>query len=336
VLIAANVTDNTAVGTVTVAVRDAGGALVGNFTMVFNAGTGRYEYSAAFLELGVNSYTIWATDTSMNVASASGTFTIVDTTDPVLVAATATPNPVEVGAAVGIRVNATDLTLTSVRVAIRDPSNVVVGNFTMALASGVYEYSYTPTELGVYNYTITATDGGSNTATASGAFTSQDSTDPVANAGPDQTVNVGVVVTFAGSGSTDNDGIVNYTWTFTEGAQTRTLYGAAPTHTFTTVGAYTVTLNVTDASGNWDVDTVTVTVQAAGGGPAAGIEPWVIGLLIAIILAVVVGLALLMRRRKKAAPAQEVPHAPDEGMGASPPDGMGSAPPEDNLSPPQE
>lgn len=39
-----------------------------------------------------------------------------------------------------------------------------------------------------------------------------DTTPPVANAGANQTVNQGDLVTFDGSGSTDNVGIVNYTW----------------------------------------------------------------------------------------------------------------------------
>jgi len=36
---------------------------------------------------------------------------------------------------------------------------------------------------------------------------------PVADAGPDQTVNEGATVQFDGAGSTDDTGIVNYTWT---------------------------------------------------------------------------------------------------------------------------
>ncbi|TMA06233.1 MAG: PKD domain-containing protein [Methanobacteriota archaeon] len=39
-----------------------------------------------------------------------------------------------------------------------------------------------------------------------------DVTPPIANAGPDQTVNEDVPVAFDGSGSTDNVGVVNYTW----------------------------------------------------------------------------------------------------------------------------
>lgn len=52
-----------------------------------------------------------------------------------------------------------------------------------------------------------------------------DTTPPLANAGPDQTVDEDTPVTFDGSGSTDDVGIVNYTWTFVNPAPP----GSAPT-----------------------------------------------------------------------------------------------------------
>jgi len=86
-----------------------------------------------------------------------------------------------------------------------------------------------------------------------------DNTPPVANAGTDQTVYEDTLVTFDGSGSYDNVGIVSYVWTFIDVAP-QTLTGVNPTYTFHTPGVYVVTLNVTDASGNWATDTVTITV----------------------------------------------------------------------------
>ncbi len=87
-----------------------------------------------------------------------------------------------------------------------------------------------------------------------------DETNPVAGAGSDQTVDEDSLVTFSGSDSSDNVGIVSYTWTFTDGTPI-TLTGMNPTYNFANPGVYTVTLNVTDAEGNWDTDTLLITVR---------------------------------------------------------------------------
>jgi hypothetical protein len=90
----------------------------------------------------------------------------------------------------------------------------------------------------------------------------RDTIPPKAEAGPSQTVNQGALVHFDGSGSTDNRWIASFTWTFVDGIS-RKLTGKNPTYAFTNAGIFTVTLNVTDAAGNWDTDTVTITVLDA-------------------------------------------------------------------------
>jgi len=82
---------------------------------------------------------------------------------------------------------------------------------------------------------------------------------PIANAGTNQTVYPNVEVPLDASRSTDNVGIVSYTWTFTDGT-TKTLTGVNPTYEFTNSGVYEIALNVTDAAKLWDTDTVTITV----------------------------------------------------------------------------
>ena len=84
---------------------------------------------------------------------------------------------------------------------------------------------------------------------------------PVANAGPDLTVNVGTTVTFDGSKSVDDVAIKSYVWTFTD-ITPQTLTGIQPNYTFNNVGDFEVTLNVSDHAGNWDTDMVTITVLA--------------------------------------------------------------------------
>lgn len=95
-----------------------------------------------------------------------------------------------------------------------------------------------------------------------------DDVPPTADAGPDQTVYEDTLVTFDGSGSSDNVGIVSYMWTFVDGTP-QTLTGVNPTYTFTTPGIYTVTLDVSDAAGNHATDTLTITVLSFSRRPHA-------------------------------------------------------------------
>ena len=88
-----------------------------------------------------------------------------------------------------------------------------------------------------------------------------DAVDPVADSGDDQTIIEGTIVIFDGSDSTDNLGIVIYTWAFIDGSTTIVLYGESPTYNFTTAGNYTITLTVADAAGNTDTDSMLVTVE---------------------------------------------------------------------------
>jgi len=71
---------------------------------------------------------------------------------------------------------------------------------------------------------------------------------------------VGEPVTFNASASTPNGGeIVSYKWDFGDGH-----YGSGKivTHTYTSLGTYTVTLNVTDSEGLWDIEQKQIQVEA--------------------------------------------------------------------------
>lgn len=86
---------------------------------------------------------------------------------------------------------------------------------------------------------------------------------PVADAGPDNSTDEDSPITLDGSGSTDNSGaIVWYNWTFGDGAYQN---GSEPIveHTYVDPGEYVVILNVSDAHGNWNNDTVNITVYDA-------------------------------------------------------------------------
>jgi len=83
---------------------------------------------------------------------------------------------------------------------------------------------------------------------------------PTADAGNDQTVQAGTTVTLDASGSTDDDRIVHYQWSFWEVDYDVNLFGERVTYTFNYVGTYEIRLTVADFSINQAEDTVTVTV----------------------------------------------------------------------------
>jgi PKD repeat protein len=155
--------------------------------------------------------------------------------------------------------------------------------------------SYTFSEPGSFVVTLTVEDAAGNSGTDALTVTVADTTDPTADAGADQTVEVEAVVTFDGSGSTDNVGVTNYTWTFEDGG-TVTLYEAGPSHTFSTPGEYVVTLTVRDAAGHEGVDTVTVTIVLPPG--LFGIPPLVLAAILGGIIAVVGIVVVILYRRR--------------------------------------
>ncbi|MBX3474871.1 MAG: hypothetical protein KF754_10850 [Planctomycetes bacterium] len=102
---------------------------------------------------------------------------------------------------------------------------------------------------------------------------------PVANAGPDQTVNGGATVTLTGAGSSDPNGdTLTYAWVQTMGP-TVTLNGANtvnPNFVAPSMGnqsVITVQLTVNDGKGGSAVDTVNITVLPANLPPNANAGP---------------------------------------------------------------
>jgi len=121
---------------------------------------------------------------------------------------------------------------------------------------------------------------------------------PLANAGADQTVDTENEVTFDGSGSTDNVGIVNYTWTFTYEGYMVELFGETPAFIFEKSGVYNVTLTVKDATNLTDTDVVKITVEEE----KAAISMLVIGAIIGVIIAAIIALVVFVMMLKKKKP----------------------------------
>ncbi|MEW5936569.1 MAG: PKD domain-containing protein [Candidatus Thermoplasmatota archaeon] len=181
-------------------------------------------------------------------------------------------------------------------------------------ASSVYSIQIAiPHTVAPLQYKLAVADEGNNwNSTSTRTVEVLDNDLPVAVALGDEEAAVGALVSFDARDSKDNVGIVNYTWSFVyEGVEAR-LYGTTPSFRFQKAGIYRVTLNVSDAAGNWDTDTAVVVVTAQSGsdqGDGWITEFWWIPLIFAVVL-LVIGLLAARHRRRKAPSAQDRSWAP--------------------------
>ena len=177
-------------------------------------------------------------------------------------------------AAPGVLANDTD--------ADDDPLSAVLetgsANGTLSLnADGSFTYTAHPDFHGLDTFTYRADDGQALSDPATVTITVSPVNDPpVADAGPDQSVTVGVPVTLDGSGSTDPDGDpLTYAWVLTAPAgSSAALSGAdtaSPAFTPDVAGDYTIELVVDDGSLT-DSDAVTVRAQAVPNSPPVAVD----------------------------------------------------------------
>ena len=129
---------------------------------------------------------------------------------------------------------------------------------------------------GQYIIQLIVNDGTANSTAARVTITTTPgNTAPVANAGPDQTVQVGALVTLNGSGSSDVDGNpLIYQWAFVtvpagSAARLSSLSTVMPTFVADRAGDYVVRLVVNDRTVNSAPDTVTVTTVGGNSSPVA-------------------------------------------------------------------
>lgn len=210
------------------------------------------EPTFRFMIPGIYPITLAVSDAAGNSAMDNITVTVRDITDPVA----------DAGRNRTVRKNTAIMLNGSA-----SSDNVGITNYTWSFNDGtgnILRYgqmsSHTFTVEGIYTVTLTVRDAAGHVATDTMLATVLEFTPPVAAAGPDQTVDEMAAMRFDGSSSTDNVGVALWAWSFHDGLNNVTLFGHSPEWIFTIPGEYIVTLNVSDAAGNTDTDTMQVTV----------------------------------------------------------------------------
>jgi len=153
------------------------------------------------------------------------------------------------------------------------------------------KFNFTFNHYGNYLITLEVLDGAGNSAIDTLWINVSDDESPIADAGVDQQTDPNIWITFDGSGSTDNVGIMTYTWTFRYNGTTTTLDGMYPKFKFEEHGTYDVTLLVTDEAGNSDTDTMQVYV-AEDITQSGSSYAWIIVLFVLVLIVAALGIMM--------------------------------------------
>ena len=135
------------------------------------------------------------------------------------------------------------------QIVLTEIEGIWIGNITL------------PHDIEDFIYTVTVTDTSNNSYLGPIRVVAvMDNDAPRADAGSDRVMDQSTNITLDGGASTDNIGIVNYVWSFIYDGKPNIYFGKAVTLQFNISGVYNITLNVTDGVGNFDADTVRITV----------------------------------------------------------------------------
>ncbi|MFK5878805.1 MAG: T9SS type A sorting domain-containing protein [Flavobacteriaceae bacterium] len=188
-------------------------------------------------DLGSNTVTLSVTDQSSNMGSATATVTVEDSINPVAISQDIT---------VQLDING-NATITADDIDNNSTDNCVISNKSIDITS------FDCSNLGANTVMLTVTDSSSNSNTISAVVTLIDNIDPTVitqniTVQLDANGTASITVNDVENGSTDNCTVSNSSLDITS-------------FTCTDLGSNTVTLSVTDQSGNTGTQTATVTVE---------------------------------------------------------------------------
>ncbi|HKZ47414.1 MAG TPA: M20/M25/M40 family metallo-hydrolase, partial [Thermoplasmata archaeon] len=255
----ATIADDSGVAGAIVNVSGPGGAWLLNFTMARNGSAFSMEYTYGLL--GNYTFVIWAMDIYGNWANATGSFSVLDATPPLILNDTAVPDPAEIYTVVNVSAEISDLLLNNLTLTVTEPAGAP---FTVLLGwdsvTGRFYYPMLADTLGLHTYQFQARDSSGNTATAAGTFLVQDTTSPLVAAAADPANQANGAVVRVLAQAQDNYQLAGLAVTIWDPANatvgTFPMGWDAPNATYrydftlAALGTYSFTVTATDVSGN--------------------------------------------------------------------------------------
>ena len=247
--------------------------------------------SFTFVQVGVYLITLNVTDVAGNWDTDSFRVTVRDTTDPVADAGE------DIFVDQGVRVSFDGTNSSDNVVLVSWSWSFRVGGESVTLTGPTANHTFE--RVGTYLVELRVVDGSGLTGFADMRVHVLDGQPPQAVTDGPHRILEGEVAFLNATGSWDNVGIEGLTWSFNYNQVTVKLNGISMSHRFELKGNYTITLTVTDTSGNKATATTWVLVErpaVPGDGPMEDVPImlWVI-IVLAVVLVTIITILLFVK-----------------------------------------